>query len=121
MSPLSSTAASVLRQGARQQLSALRTQKRGMADAYTKATTASSYSSPFRGTSDRRDTTAIPDFKKYRNSGGENTQKVFQYFMVGSMGAVTALGAKATVQGRTGLHEQPRTHCLCRGQRRIEG
>lgn len=63
------------------------------------ATHASSYSSPFRGTSNHRDTTHIPDFKKYRNTGGETQNKVFQYFMVGTFGAVTALGAKATVQG----------------------
>ncbi|KAF2148981.1 ubiquinol-cytochrome c r [Myriangium duriaei CBS 260.36] len=53
----------------------------------------SSYSSPFRGES-----TAIPSFAKYRNSGGETSAKTFQYFMVGSMGAITAMGAKNTVQ-----------------------
>lgn len=41
----------------------------------------------------------IPDFSKYRSkkSGGSNL--VYQYFMVGAMGALTAAGAKATVQG----------------------
>ena len=29
----------------------------------------------------------------------ESSNKVFQYFMVGSMGLLTAAGAKATVQG----------------------
>ncbi|ATZ55917.1 Bcrip1 [Botrytis cinerea B05.10] len=40
----------------------------------------------------------IPDFSKYRSkkSGGSNL--VYQYFMVGAMGALTAAGAKATVQ-----------------------
>ncbi|KAF2753064.1 ubiquinol-cytochrome c r [Pseudovirgaria hyperparasitica] len=55
---------------------------------------ASSFDNPFRETQ----TTKIPSFDKYRNSGGESSAKVFQYFMVGTMGAVTALGAKNTVQ-----------------------
>ncbi|QSZ30319.1 hypothetical protein DSL72_004841 [Monilinia vaccinii-corymbosi] len=40
----------------------------------------------------------IPDFSSYRSkkSGGSNL--VYQYFMVGAMGALTAAGAKATVQ-----------------------
>lgn len=54
---------------------------------------------PFRGLADKKDTTSIPSFSKYRSSGGESTGKVFQYFMVGTLGAVTALGAKNTVQG----------------------
>ncbi|GAM90153.1 hypothetical protein ANO11243_081930 [Dothideomycetidae sp. 11243] len=53
----------------------------------------SSYSSPFR-----KESTSIPSFAKYRNSGGEMGLKTFQYFMVGTMGAVTAMGAKNTVQ-----------------------
>lgn len=44
-------------------------------------------------------TTKIPDFSKYRSSKGANSNLVFQYFMVGTMGALTAAGAKATVQG----------------------
>lgn len=100
MSLMASPARALVRQCARQQLPALRTssaamQKRSKAD----STTASSYTSPFRGTSDHKDTTAIPSFKAYKSKGGETQMKVFQYFMVGSMGAVTALGAKATVQG----------------------
>jgi len=43
-------------------------------------------------------TAKIPSFKAYRSAGGETTNKVFQYFMVGTMGAVSALGAKNTVQ-----------------------
>lgn len=46
----------------------------------------------------------IPDFSKYRSkkSGGSNL--VYQYFMVGAMGALTAAGAKATVQGLSFFH-----------------
>lgn len=85
-------------------------QRRTRADAATAATTASSYTSPFRGTSDHKDTTKIPSFKSYRNNGGETQNKVFQYFMVGTFGAVTAMGAKATVQGMSIVN------CLCINQ-----
>ncbi|KAF1348574.1 Rieske [2Fe-2S] iron-sulfur domain-containing protein [Delphinella strobiligena] len=85
------------RQCARQQVPTLRSsvaamQKRGNADVAPKT------SSPFRGLGERKDTTAIPSFKKYRNAGGETGPKLFQYFMVGTFGAITAMGAKATVQ-----------------------
>jgi hypothetical protein len=42
----------------------------------------------------------IPDFGKYRSKSGTKSNLVFQYFMVGTMGALTAAGAKATVQGK---------------------
>lgn len=59
-------------------------------------TTASSYSSPFKG-AQKGD--QIPDWTKYmsKTSGGKN--QTFSYFMVGAMGALTAAGAKSTVQG----------------------
>jgi ubiquinol-cytochrome c reductase iron-sulfur subunit len=86
----------VSRQAARQTLPAARAplavqqQKRTRAD-----------DSPFtRGTSGKKDTTVIPSFKKYR-SGNETSNKVFQYFMVGAFGGLSALGAKNTVQGRS--------------------
>ena len=38
---------------------------------------------------------------------GETSNKTFQYFMVGTMGLLSAAGAKATVQGRdTQLHAE---------------
>ncbi|OAL54600.1 cytochrome b-c1 complex subunit Rieske, mitochondrial precursor [Pyrenochaeta sp. DS3sAY3a] len=61
----------------------------------TRAASASSFDSPFKG---GPDSTKIPSFAAYRNKGGETGPKVFQYFMVGTMGALTALGAKNTVQ-----------------------
>lgn len=42
---------------------------------------------------------SIPDFSKYMNNKGEGKNKVFSYFMVGTMGALSAAGAKSTVQG----------------------
>ncbi|GAW27171.1 putative cytochrome b-c1 complex subunit Rieske [Rosellinia necatrix] len=56
---------------------------------------AGSYSSPFKGESK---STKIPDFGHYVNKGAANTNLLFSYFMVGTMGAITAAGAKSTVQ-----------------------
>lgn len=91
------------RQAARQTLPTARAapltvqqqQKRTLADA---STSHAEFNSPFtRGTSGKKDTTVIPSFKKYR-SGNETNNKVFQYFMVGAFGGLSALGAKNTVQ-----------------------
>ncbi|KAF4513190.1 hypothetical protein G6O67_000492 [Ophiocordyceps sinensis] len=57
--------------------------------------TSSTYSSPFRGESSG---SKVPDFGKYMSKGGEGSNKLFSYFMVGAMGALTAAGAKSTVQ-----------------------
>jgi ubiquinol-cytochrome c reductase iron-sulfur subunit len=57
---------------------------------------AASYTSPFKGESKGA---KIPDFSKYMSKGNETTNKLFSYFMVGTMGAITAAGAKSTVQG----------------------
>ena len=46
-----------------------------------------------------RDTHQIPSFAAYKSNKNETTNKVFSYFMVGGLGAITAMGAKATVQG----------------------
>jgi ubiquinol-cytochrome c reductase iron-sulfur subunit len=61
-----------------------------------------SFNSPFKGSAD---STKIPSFAAYRNkSKGEDGPKMMQYFMVGTMGALASLGAKATVQGRCSIH-----------------
>jgi len=57
----------------------------------------SSFDSPFKGMGNDK-TAKIPDFSHYRSSAGSNRNLLFQYFMVGTMGALTAAGAKATVQ-----------------------
>ncbi|KND93193.1 Cytochrome b-c1 complex subunit Rieske, mitochondrial [Tolypocladium ophioglossoides CBS 100239] len=57
---------------------------------------AASYTSPFKGGESKGN--KIPDFGKYMSKNGEGTNKVFSYFMVGAMGAITAAGAKSTVQ-----------------------
>jgi ubiquinol-cytochrome c reductase iron-sulfur subunit len=60
--------------------------------------TSSSFDSPFKGAASDAGS-KIPDFSHYRSKQGSNSNLVFQYFMVGTMGALTAMGAKATVQG----------------------
>lgn len=58
----------------------------------------SSYQSPFKvGASSKGN--SIPDFGKYMSKKGEGSNKLFSYFMVGTMGALSAAGAKSTVQG----------------------
>ncbi|EEY15077.1 hypothetical protein D7B24_009233 [Verticillium nonalfalfae] len=54
-----------------------------------------SYSSPFKGAQKGDD---IPDFSKYMSKGSGAKNHLFSYFMVGTMGAITAAGAKSTVQ-----------------------
>lgn len=61
------------------------------------AASTSSFQSPFRD--NKVDSNKIPSFKAYRSKSPEVSNRVFQYFMVGSMGLLTAAGAKATVQG----------------------
>lgn len=58
----------------------------------------SSFNSPFRSL--ENPASKVPSFKAYMSKKGESPNKVFQYFMVGTMGALAAAGAKATVQGR---------------------
>lgn len=65
---------------------------------------AASYTSPFKGSSKAN---KIPDFSNYMSKGGEGKNKLFSYFMVGTMGALTAAGAKSTVQGGWQL-----SHCV---------
>lgn len=108
MAPLTTTTHTLLRSCARHSSPALLApaaaiQRRGRADVIHRATAGeyqrtSSFDSPFRG-ADPQPTTKIPNFGKYMAKGGETSNKVFSYFMVGTLGLLTAAGAKATVQG----------------------
>lgn len=108
MPPLSKTAAPLARTWTRHALptvkptgASLAVQKRGRADHSPVSAAQSDVDSPFhRSGGTMRDTTNIPSFGKYKSGRDEITNRVFQYFMVGSMGAITAMGAKATVQGQ---------------------
>lgn len=79
----------------------------------------SSFASPFETASSRSpDTNRIPNFGPYMSKSSETTNRVFQYFVVGTMGLLTAAGAKATVQGtqyqdRAGDADRPRKTGSC--------
>lgn len=62
--------------------------------------TTTSYTSPFKGGETKG--SKIPDFGKYMSKNAEGPNKLFSYFMVGAIGAMTAAGAKSTVQGTSG-------------------
>ncbi|ROW09832.1 hypothetical protein VMCG_02522 [Cytospora schulzeri] len=55
----------------------------------------SSYESPFKGA---QSTTSVPDFGHYAAKNSPNKNLLYQYFMVGAMGAITGAGAKSTIQ-----------------------
>ncbi|KAF5599401.1 cytochrome b-c1 complex subunit rieske mitochondrial [Fusarium pseudoanthophilum] len=63
----------------------------------TDSASASAYSSPFKFKGESKGA-QIPDFGKYVSSGDETKNKLYSYFMVGALGAVSAAGAKSTVQ-----------------------
>ncbi|KAL2760190.1 hypothetical protein ACRALDRAFT_1046554 [Sodiomyces alcalophilus JCM 7366] len=54
-----------------------------------------SYSSPFKGAQKGNE---IPDFSKYVSKTSGQKNHLYSYFMVGALGAITAAGAKSTVQ-----------------------
>ncbi|OAA60808.1 ubiquinol-cytochrome c reductase iron-sulfur subunit [Cordyceps fumosorosea ARSEF 2679] len=68
---------------------------RALSSTAVRADGAASYSSPFKGQSKA---SQIPDFGKYMSAKPEGNNKLFSYFMVGAIGALTAAGAKSTVQ-----------------------
>ncbi|KAM5387748.1 hypothetical protein ACJA88_001008 [Fusarium oxysporum] len=63
----------------------------------TDSASASGYSSPFKFQGESKGS-QIPNFGKYVSSGSETKNKLYSYFMVGALGAVSAAGAKSTVQ-----------------------
>lgn len=65
-------------------------------DATTGTYNPSAYHSPFKGETRG---TKIPNWGSYMSKGSTGTNNLMSYFMVGTMGAITAAGAKSTVQG----------------------
>jgi ubiquinol-cytochrome c reductase iron-sulfur subunit len=94
MAPLTSTARACVR--AASQASSVPMRALSTSTALCAASSSSSYSSPFNGHSKG---TQIPDFSKYKVGSNEESKKLFSYFTVGALGAVSAAGAKSTVQG----------------------
>ena len=106
MRPLTQSAGTVLRSWTRHALPAPRIASAAAVHQRRSQTSGevghvSSFDSPFR-TNESPSTTKIPSFSHYMSKSPEISNRVFQYFVVGSMGLLAAAGAKATVQG-----EQP--------------
>ncbi|GKT61586.1 cytochrome b-c1 complex subunit Rieske [Colletotrichum tofieldiae] len=97
MAPLAHASRTCLRQLARSSPSATTAARALSTSAARNDSTATSYSSPFTGAQAGN---KIPDFSKYMSKTNPGTNQLFGYFMVGTMGAITAAGAKSTVQGR---------------------
>ncbi|MBE3047338.1 hypothetical protein IMZ48_33425 [Candidatus Bathyarchaeota archaeon] len=57
----------------------------------------SSYGGTFDGVGNKG--SKVPDFSHYMSEKSGTSNKVMGYFMVGSMGAISAAGAKSTVEG----------------------
>ena len=98
---LSSSASSLLRSCARQHLPATSRavtaschQRRGVS-----ADSKSSFDSPFGSSQEYSSSLKIPKFTKYASGKPARNNQVFSYFMAGTFGLASAVGAKATVQG----------------------
>jgi hypothetical protein len=63
--------------------------------------TSPSYTSPFKGA---QKSTQVPDFSHYMAKSSGSTNQLFGYFMVGTLGAISAAGAKSTIQGELLYH-----------------
>ncbi|EAS35345.3 ubiquinol-cytochrome c reductase, iron-sulfur subunit [Coccidioides immitis RS] len=105
MPPLAaSSASSLVRACARQNLALPRTlsvtasSQQLRAKSTAEAAPTSSFDSPFGRSKESASSLKIPSFKKYASPRNATTNKVFSYFVAGSMGLVSAVGAKATVQ-----------------------
>ncbi|CAL5870536.1 uncharacterized protein PFLUO_LOCUS4775 [Penicillium psychrofluorescens] len=93
---LSATSTTLLRTCARQQLPTARAavascQRRDVSNK-------SSFDSPFGSSQEYTSTLKIPNFSKYSSNKSPRSNQVFSYFMAGSLGLASAVGAKATVQ-----------------------
>jgi ubiquinol-cytochrome c reductase iron-sulfur subunit len=103
MSQLSSASATLLRSCARQQLpshvarSAVAGVQQQQQRSASNAGAKPSFQSPFASAEEADATLKIPSFKKYMSKSSPSTNKVFSYFVAGTMGLGSAVGAKATV------------------------
>lgn len=105
MRPVPASAGSALRSWTRHTLpSSSSSSSRLAAPAFTSSSQRRQQSSEASGSSFQspfvtHDTTKIPSFKAYQSKNSEVSNRVFSYFLAGSMGLLAAAGAKATVQG----------------------
>ncbi|KAK3389323.1 Rieske [2Fe-2S] iron-sulfur domain-containing protein [Podospora didyma] len=96
MAPLA-TASRVLARSAARQLtnSTTATTARALTTSTALRDASSTYESPFKGDGK---STKVPDFSKYMSKGNGGSNHLFSYFMVGTLGAISAAGAKSTIQ-----------------------
>lgn len=71
-----------------------------------------SYGATFKGTDKAN---RVPDFGHYMSDKSGTTNKLMGYFMVGGMGAISAAGAKSTVEGKWRDADQLGTCSKARG------
>ena len=95
MAPLTTAATRTL---ARSACRATVTASRALSASAARPGADSSFQSPFKGESNAD---KVPDFSHYMSKGSGNRNLLFQYFMVGTMGAITAAGAKSTIHGES--------------------
>ncbi|KAF3767908.1 ubiquinol-cytochrome c reductase iron-sulfur subunit, mitochondrial [Cryphonectria parasitica EP155] len=93
MAPLSTAARALARSAAATRASPVAA--RCLSTTAARADAGSSYESPFKG---ERNTTRVPDFSHYASKSSPNKNLMYQYFIVGGMGGITAMGAKSTIQ-----------------------
>ncbi|KXX73027.1 Cytochrome b-c1 complex subunit Rieske, mitochondrial, partial [Madurella mycetomatis] len=96
MAPLSTVSRALARSSLRQ-LPTTATAVRTMSSspALRDAASSSTFESPFKGESK---SSKVPDFSKYMSKGSGSKNALFSYFMVGTLGAISAAGAKSTIQ-----------------------
>lgn len=104
MPPLASSSASVPLRWARHQLPSASRAVIASSPAQQRRTKAdgpiASFDGPYNWGGEKTPTTKIPSFKNYMSKKPETSNRVFGYVMAGTMGALSAAGAKATVQGK---------------------
>lgn len=98
MAPLSKCTSTAFQTCARQRLPAVAYPSTVALQRRRKADARATFEGPYEY-ADKHDPNQIPDFSKYMSKKPETRNRLFQYFMAGTMGAITAMGAKATVNG----------------------
>ncbi|ROT42993.1 cytochrome b-c1 complex subunit Rieske [Sodiomyces alkalinus F11] len=92
MAPLAHASRTCVRQLSR---SGAPASARALSTTVARPDSTASYSSPFKGAQKGNE---IPDFSKYVSKTSGSKNQLYSYFMVGALGAITAAGAKSTVQ-----------------------
>lgn len=99
MAPLATVSSTLVRCCVRQQLPAVRAAVASSQQRDVTQAAKSSFESPFSRTKESSSTLKIPSFGKYASKSSAQSNKVFAYFAAGSLGLISAVGGKNTVQG----------------------